>query len=93
MRSFLAAPWFRGLDWQTEIAALASAQGADVKPVTLPSGRMSLAWTRLGVLENFELVGAAQARRLVVDARGHPRRAAPAWWCFAPRRRPTAPAG
>ena len=49
---------FRGLDWQTEIAALASAQGADVKPVTLPSGRMSLAWTRLGGAGNFELVAA-----------------------------------
>jgi len=49
---------FRGLDWQTEIAALASAQGTDVKPVTLPSGRMSLAWTRLGGAGNFELVAA-----------------------------------
>jgi len=49
---------FRGLDWQMEIAALASAQGADVKPVTLPSGRVSLAWTRLDGVGNFELVAA-----------------------------------
>jgi len=49
---------FRGLDWQTEIAALASAQGAEVRAVTLPSGRMSLAWARLGGAGNFELVAA-----------------------------------
>jgi len=49
---------FRGLDWQMEIAAVASAQGADVRAVTLPSGRMSLAWTRLDGAGRFELVAA-----------------------------------
>ena len=49
---------FRGLDWQMEIASVASAQGADVRAVTLPSGRMSLAWTRLDGAGRFELVAA-----------------------------------
>jgi len=49
---------FRGLDWQREISALASAQDTGVKPVTLPSGRVSLAWTRLDGVGNFELVAA-----------------------------------
>jgi len=52
---------FRGLDWQMEIAALASAQGVDVKAVTLPSGRVSLAWTRLDGAGNFELVAARRS--------------------------------
>ena len=85
---------FRGLGWQTEIAALASAQGAAVNVVTLPSGRMSMAWTRLDGAGNFELVA---ARRRLDGSWSTPAviRTGGAGMVLlrGPHRRPTAPAG
>ena len=49
---------FRGLDWQAELAALASGQGVDVDAVTLPTGHVSLAWGRFDGAGRFELVAA-----------------------------------
>jgi hypothetical protein len=51
-----AASYVNG-DWRMEISASASALG-DIVPTLLPSGEISLSWTRIDAAGNFQLVAA-----------------------------------